>query len=82
MNTVNSSGEKSGALIHVRSGVLKPCGATTGSGSVLMMSCCAIKVLLPGLPPVTVKPDDQLEGCMAMMSPPPPPRWTRARSWA
>ena len=59
---------------------------------------CAIKVLLPGLDakrtpvgqvmtgdPVTVKPDDQLEGCMAMMS-----RaafaiyqcWTRARSWA
>ena len=42
---------------------------------------CAIKVLLPGLDakqtpvgqvmtgdPVTVKPDDQLEGCMAMMS--------------
>ncbi|MGB7004134.1 MAG: CBS domain-containing protein, partial [Pseudolabrys sp.] len=42
---------------------------------------CAIKVLLPGLDakqtpvgqvmtgdPVTVKPDDQLEGCMTMMS--------------
>lgn len=42
---------------------------------------CAIKVLLPGLDakqtpvgqvmtrdPVTVKPDDQLDGCMAMMS--------------
>ena len=42
---------------------------------------CAIKVLLPGLDakqtpvgqvmtgaPVTVKPDDQLQGCMAMMS--------------
>ena len=42
---------------------------------------CAIKVLLPGFDakqtpvgqvmtggPVTVKPDDQLEGCMAMMS--------------
>jgi len=42
---------------------------------------CAIKVLLPGLDakqtpvgqvmtgdPVTVKPDDQLEGCMAMMA--------------
>ena len=44
---------------------------------------CAIKVLLPGLDakqtpvgqvmtgdPVTVKPDDQLEGCMAMMAAP------------
>ena len=42
---------------------------------------CAIKVLLPGLDakrtpvshvmtgnPVTVKPDDQLQGCMAMMA--------------
>src|ERR1700751_1364580 len=42
---------------------------------------CAIKVLLPGLDakqtpvgqvmtgnPVTVKPDDRLEGCMAMMA--------------
>jgi CBS domain-containing protein len=42
---------------------------------------CAIRVLLPGLDakqtpvgqvmtgdPVTVKPDDQLEGCMAMMA--------------
>src|SRR6201994_3256435 len=42
---------------------------------------CAIKVLLPGLDakqtavsqvmtgnPVTVEPDDQLEGCMALMS--------------
>ncbi len=45
------------------------------------MYCCAIKVLLPGLDakqtpvgqvmtgnPVTVKPNDPLEGCMAMMA--------------
>jgi CBS domain-containing protein len=48
---------------------------------ILTQGDCAIKVLLPGLDarltpvgqvmtgnPVTVKPDDQLEGCMAMMA--------------
>ena len=91
-----SGPEKSGALIHVRSGDMVvealrqmrdnrvrsvlvidddvPVGIVTQGD-------CAIKVLLPGLDakqtsvgqvmtgdPVTVKPDDQLEGCMAMMA--------------
>src|SRR6516165_4323317 len=96
MNTVKDAlAQKSGALIHVRSGdmvvealrqmrdnwvrsVLVDDDVLVG---IVTQGDCAIKVLLPGLDakqttvgqvmtgdPVTVKPDDQLEGCMAMMA--------------
>src|ERR1700720_4050503 len=97
MNTVKDAlAQKSGALIHVRSGdmVVEALRQMRDNRvrSVLVIDDdvlvgivpqgdCAIKVLLPGLDakqtpvgqvmtgdPVTVKPDDQLEGCMAMMS--------------
>ena len=88
--------QKSGALIHVRSGdmvtealrqmrdnrvravLVIDDGVLVG---IVTLGDCAIKVLLPGLDakqtpvgqvmtgdPVTVKPDDPLEGCMAMMA--------------
>jgi CBS domain-containing protein len=97
MNTVKSVlAQKSGALIHVRSGdmvvealrkmrdnrvrsvLVIDDGALVG---IVTQGDCAIKVLLPGLDakqtpvsqvmtanPVTVKPDDLLEGCMTMMA--------------
>jgi len=97
MSTVKSAlAQKSGALIHVRSGdmVVEPLRKMRDNRvrSVLVIDDdvlvgivtqgdCAIKVLLPGLDakqtlvgqvmtanPVTVKPDDRLEGCMAMMA--------------
>ena len=97
MNTVKDAlAQKSGALIHVRSGdmVVEALRQMRDNRvrSVLVIDDdvlvgivtqgdCAIKVLLPGLDakqtpvgqvmtgdPVTVKPDDQLEGCMAMMA--------------
>jgi CBS domain-containing protein len=97
MNTVKDAlAQKSGALIHVRSGdmvVEALCQMRDNRvRSVLVIDDdvlvgivtqgdCAIKVLLPGLDakqtpvrqvmtgdPVTVTPDDQLEGCMAMMA--------------
>src|SRR5436189_3022790 len=97
MNTVKDAlAQKSGALIHVRSGemVVEDLRQMRDNRvrSVLVIDDdvlvgivtqgdCAIKVLLPGLDakqtpvgqvmtgnPVTVKPDDQLEGCMAMMA--------------
>src|SRR5258708_16781691 len=97
MNTVKDAlAEKSGALIHVRSGdmVVEALRQMRDNRvrSVLVIDDdvlvgivtqgdCAIKVLLPGLDakqtpvgqvmtgnPVTVKPDDRLEGCMAMMA--------------
>ncbi|HZP79043.1 MAG TPA: CBS domain-containing protein [Pseudolabrys sp.] len=97
MNTVKDAlAQKSGALIHVRSGdmVVEALRHMRDNRvrSVLVVDNdklvgivtqgdCAIKVLLPGLDatqtpvsqvmtrdPVTVKPDDQLKGCMATMS--------------
>ena len=97
MNTVKDAlAQKSGALIHVRSGdmVVEALRQMRDKRvrSVLVIDDdvlvgivtqgdCAIKVLLPGLDakqtpvsqvmtrdPVTVKPDDQVEGCMAMMA--------------
>src|SRR5689334_6438094 len=97
MNTVKDAlAQKSGALIHVRSGdmVVEALRQMRDNRvrSVLVIDDdelvgivtqgdCAIKVLLPGLDakqtpvaqvmtgnPVTVKPDDGLEGCMAMMA--------------
>src|SRR6202023_52361 len=97
MNTVKDAlAQKSGALIHVRSGdmVVEALRQMRENRvrSVLVIDDdvlvgivtqgdCAIKVLLPGLDakqtpvgqvmtgnPVTVKPDDRLEGCMAMMA--------------
>src|SRR6201985_2802444 len=97
MNTVKDAlAQKSGALIHVRSGdmVVEALRQMRDNRvrSVLVIDDdalvgivtqgdCAIKVLLPGLDakqtpvgqvmtgdPVTVKPDDQLEGCMGMMA--------------
>ena len=97
MNTVKGVlAQKSGALIHVRSGdmVVEALRQMRDNRvrSVLVIDDdvlvgivtqgdCAIKVLLPGLDakqtpvrqvmtsdPVTVKPDDQLQGCMAMMA--------------
>src|SRR3974390_1177361 len=97
MNTVKDAlAQKSGALIHVRSGdmVVEALRQMRDNRvrSVLVIDDdvlvgivtqgdCAIKVLLPGLDakqtpvgqvmtgdPVTVKPYDQLEGCMAMMA--------------
>ena len=97
MNTVKDAlAQKSGALIHVRSGdmVVEALRQMRDNRvrSVLVIDDdvlvgivtqgdCAIKVLLPGLDakqtpvsqvmtrdPVTVKPDDQVEGCMAMMA--------------
>ena len=97
MNTVKDAlAEKSGALIHVRSGdmvvealrqmrdnrvrsvLVIDDGELVG---IVTQGDCAIKVLLPGLDakqtpvgrvmtrdPVTVKPDDPLQGCMAMMA--------------
>jgi len=97
MNTVKDAlAQKSGALIHVRSGdmviealrqmrdnrvrsvLVIDDGVLVG---IVTQGDCAIKVLLPGLDakqtpvgqvmtadPVTVKPDDQLKGCMTMMS--------------
>ncbi len=87
--------QKSGTLIHVRSGdmvvealrqmrdnrvravLVIDDGVLVG---IVTLGDCAIKVLLPGLDakqtpvgqvmtgnPLTVKPDDPLEGCMAMM---------------
>lgn len=63
---------------RVRSVVVIDDGALVG---IVTQGDCAIKVLLPGLDasqtpvgqvmtrnPVTVKPDDTLEGCMAVMS--------------
>ena len=88
--------QKSGPLIHVRSGdmvvealrqmrdnrvravLVIDDGVLVG---IVTLGDCAIKVLLPGLDakqtpvdqvmtgsPMTVKPDDPLEGCMAMMA--------------
>ena len=88
--------QKSGALIHVRSGdmviealrqmrdnrvravLVIDDGVLVG---IVTLGDCAIKVLLPGHDakqtpvdqvmtgnPMTVKPDDPLEGCMAMMA--------------
>jgi CBS domain-containing protein len=97
MSTVkNALAQKSGALVHVRSGdmVVEALRQMRDNRvrSVLVIDDdvlvgivtqgdCAIKVLLPGLDakqtpvsqvmtgnPVTVKPDDPLEGCMAMMA--------------
>src|ERR1700757_1613033 len=96
MNTVKDAlAQKSGALIHVRSGdmVIEALRQMRDNRvrSVLVIDDvlvgivtqgdCAIKVLLPGLDakqtpvgqgmtgnPVTVKLDDRLEGCMAMMA--------------
>src|SRR5919204_7010086 len=97
MNTVKDVlAQKSGALIHVRSGDMvvealyqmrdnRVRSVLVIDNDVLVgivtQGDCAIKVLLPGLDakqtpvgqvmtgnPVTVKPDDPLEGCMAMMS--------------
>ena len=97
MTTVKSAlAQKSGALIHVRSGDMVVAallqmrenrvrsvlviddGVLVG---IVTQGDCAIKVLLPGLDakqtpvgqvmtgnPVTVKPDDPLQGCMAMMA--------------
>src|SRR4029079_6396798 len=97
MSTVqNALAQKSGALIHVRSGdmvvealrrmrdnrvrsvLLSEYGVLVG---IVTQGDCAIKVLLPGLDarltpvgqvmtrnPVTVKPDDPLDGCMAMIA--------------
>lgn len=97
MSTVKSAlAQKSGALIHVRSGdmvvealrqmreyrvrsvLVIDDGVLVG---IVTQGDCAIKVLLPGLDakqtpvsqvmtanPVTVKPDDPLDGCMAMMA--------------
>ena len=89
--------QKSGALIHVRSGdvVVEALRQMRDNRvrsvmvidddilvGIVTQGDCAIKVLLPGLDakqtpvgqvmtgdPVTVKPDDRLEGCMAMMAP-------------
>ena len=97
MSTVKSAlAQKSGALIHVRSGdmVVEALRQMRENRvrSVLVIDDdvlvgivtqgdCAIKVLLPGLDakqtpvgqvmtpnPVTVRPDDPLDGCMAMMA--------------
>src|SRR5882757_2566592 len=97
MSTVKSAlAQKSGALIHVRSGdmVVEALRQMRENQvrSVLVIDDdvlvgivtqgdCAIKVLLPGLDakqtpvgqvmtgnPATVKPDDPLQGCMAMMA--------------
>jgi CBS domain-containing protein len=97
MSTVKSAlAQKSGALIHVRSGDMvvealrkmrekRVRSVLVIDDDVLVgivtQGDCAIKVLLPGLDakqtpvgqvmtgnPVTVKPDDRLEGCMAMMA--------------
>ncbi|MEM8970437.1 MAG: CBS domain-containing protein [Pseudomonadota bacterium] len=88
--------QKSGALIHVRSGdmliealrqmrdnriravLVIDDGLLVG---IVTLGDCAIKVLLPGLDakqtpvdqvmtgdPMTVKPDDPLDGCMALMA--------------
>src|SRR3954463_16395072 len=97
MSTVrNALAQKSGTLIHVRSGdmvvealrrmhenrvravLVIDDGVLVG---IVTQGDCAIKVLLPGLDakqtpvsqvmtgnPVTVKPDDALDGCMAMMA--------------
>ena len=97
MSTVKSAlAQKSGALIHVRSGdmvvealrqmrenrvrsvLVIDDGVLAG---IVTQGDCAIKVLLPGLDakqtpvgqvmtgnPVTVKPDDPVKSCMAMMS--------------
>src|SRR5215467_5245151 len=97
MNTVKDAlAQKSGALIHVRSGdmvvealrqmrdkrvrsvLVIDDGELVG---IVTQGDCAIKVLLPGLDakqtpvgqvmtgnPVTVRPDDPLDGCMAMMA--------------
>ena len=97
MSTVkNVLAQKSGALIHVRSGDMviealrqmrdnRVRAVLVMDDSVLVgivtLGDCAIKVLLPGLDaeqtpvaevmtgnPMTVKPDDPLQGCMAMMA--------------
>jgi CBS domain-containing protein len=97
MSTVKSAlAQKSGALIHVRSGdmVVEALRQMRENRvrSVLVIDDdvlvgivtqgdCAIKVLLPGLDakqtpvgqvmtanPVTIKPDDPLKDCMAMMA--------------
>lgn len=97
MNTVKSAlAQKSGALIHVRSGdmVVEALRKMRDNKvrSVLVIDDdalkgivtqgdCAIKVLLPGLDakqtavgqvmtanPVTVKPEDPLDGCMTLMA--------------
>jgi len=97
MSIVKSAlAQKSGALIHVRSGdmvvealyqmrdnrvravLVIDDGVLVG---IVTQGDCAIKVLLPGLDskqtpvgqvmtgnPVTVKPDDPLEGCMVTMA--------------
>ena len=97
MSIVKSAlAQKSGALIHVRSGdmvvealrqmrdnrvravLVIDDGVLVG---IVTLGDCAIKVLLPGLDakqtpvgqvmtgnPVTVKPDDPLEDCMAIMA--------------
>ena len=97
MSTVKSAlAQKSGAVIHVRSGdmvveaLLRMRDNRIRSVLVIdddvlvgivTQGDCAIKVLLPGLDakqtpvrqvmtgnPVTIKPDDRLENCMAMMA--------------
>ena len=92
----NALAQKSGALIHVRSGdmVVEALRQMRDNRvrsvlvidddvlvGILTQGDCAISVLLPGLDatqtpvsqvmtgdPVTVKPDDQVEGCMAIMT--------------
>src|ERR1700712_5985094 len=97
MSTVKTAlAQKSGALIHVRSGdmvveaLLQMRDKRVRSVLVIdddvlvgivTQGDCAIKVLLPGLDakqttvgqvmtgnPVTVKPDDRLDGCMAIIA--------------
>ena len=88
--------QKSGALIHVRSGDMVVDALRQMRDNrvravlvidddllvgIVTLGDCAIKVLLPGLDakqtpvsqvmtanPVTVAPDDRLEGCMTMMA--------------
>ena len=68
------------ALRQMRDNRVRSVLVIDGDG-IVTQGDCAIKVLLPGLDakqtpvgqvmtgdPVTVKPDDQLEGCMAMMA--------------
>ena len=97
MSTVKSAlTQKSGALVHVRSGdmVVEALRRMRDNRvravlvidddvlvGIVTQGDCAIKVLLPGLDakqtpvsqvmtanPVTITPDDRLEGCMAMMA--------------
>lgn len=97
MNTVkNALAQKSGAIIHVRSGDMVVAALRQMRDNrvrsvlvidddvlvgIVTQGDCAIKVLLPGFDaqqtpvrqvmtsnPLTVTPDDGLEGCMAIMA--------------